>query len=215
MKKILVLSVIAFFVFSFSFLKEKNNINFSISGKMPNDTSYCRAGNFPKQDISRTEENNLKYMREEEKLAHDFYSQMYDKWELRLFYNISGAELRHMNALKSMLDKYSISDPVKDKSIGTFTDNDIKKLYENLIEQGKKSEIDALKAGAEIEEMDIKDLISAIKDTDNEDLKFVYNNLIGGSHNHLRAFIRNLDRRNIDYSPKHLDIKTFEEILND
>jgi hypothetical protein len=215
MKIILVLSVIAFFVFSFSFLKEKNNINFSISGKMPNDTSYCRAGNFPKQDISRTEENNLKYMREEEKLAHDFYSQMYDKWELRPFYNISGAELRHMNALKSMLDKYSISDPVKDKSIGTFTDNDIKKLYENLIEQGKKSEIDALKAGAEIEEMDIKDLMSAIKDTDNEDLKFVYNNLKRGSHNHLRAFIRNLDRRNIVYTPKHLDIKTFEEILND
>ena len=215
MKKILVLSVIAFFAFSFSFLKEKNNINYSISGKMPNDTSYCRAGNFPKQDISRTEEKDLKYMREEEKLAHDFYSQMYDKWELRPFYNISGAELRHMNAIKSMLDKYSITDPVKDKSIGTFTDNDIKKLYENLIEQGKKSEIDALKAGAEIEEMDIKDLMSAIKETDNEDLKFVYNNLMGGSHNHLRAFIRNLDRRNIDYSPKHLDIKTFEDILND
>ena len=215
MKKILVLSVIAFLAFCFSFLKKRNNINYAVSGKISNDSSYCRAGNFPRQDISQTEEKDLKYMREEEKLAHDFYSQMFDKWELRPFYNITGAELRHMTALKSMLDKYSITDPVKDRSIGTFTDNDIKKLYDNLIEQCKKSEIDALKASAEIEEIDIKDLMSAIKDTDNEDLKFVYNNLMGGSHNHLRAFIRNLDRRNVDYSPKHLDIKTFEDILND
>jgi hypothetical protein len=212
MKKLLVLPIVGFT--AFAFIGGNRHVNRMDTGTFSNDSQYCSAVNFPKQDISSDEEKELKYMREEEKLAHDFYSLMYDKWGLRPFYNISGAEQRHTSALKSMLDKYSISDPVKDQSIGVFTNRDIKNLYDNLIVQGNKSDIDALKAGAEIEEIDIKDLMSAIKDTDNDDLKFVYNNLMNGSYNHLRAFIRNLDRRNTGYSPKHLDRKTFDEILN-
>lgn len=214
MKKILVLAVIVFTALSFAFLEEYKQFNNLNAGKVPNDSQYCRAVDFPKQEISSDEEKELKYMREEEKLAHDFYSLMYDKWGLRPFGNITNAEERHMSALKSMLDKYSISDPVRDKSIGAFTNQDVRKLYDYLIEQGNKSEIDALKAGAEIEEIDIKDLISAIKDTDNKDLKFVYDNLMNGSYNHLRAFIRNLDRRNTEYYPRYLDKKTFDDILN-
>jgi hypothetical protein len=213
MKKIIVLLVIAFAGLSFALLGISKNIDHSINNKITNDSQFCRAINFPKQDISSAEEKELQYMREEEKLAHDFYSLMYEKWELRPFYNITGAEQRHMNAIKSMLNKYSINDPVKNISTGIFTNQDIKILYDNLVEQGNKSAIDALKAGAEIEELDIKDLMSAIKETDNDDLKFVYNNLMNGSYNHLNAFIRNLSRRNIEYSPKHLDKKTFDEIL--
>jgi hypothetical protein len=154
-------------------------------------------------------------MREEEKMAHDMYSSMFDKWGLRPFSNIMGAEERHMAAIKSMIDKYDLTDPVKDVKTGSFTNSEIRNLYKVLLEQGNKSEIDALKTGAEIEEVDIKDLIQAIKDTDNNDIKFVYNNLLNASGNHLRAFMRNIERRGSTYVPKHLDKKTFEEILND
>lgn len=214
MKNIFVLLIFAFAALSFAFLIQENNAVKSNRIVIPDDSFYCRAKDFPKQEISSSEEKHLIYLREEEKMARDFYSVMSDKWGLRPFANIKGSEQRHMSAIKSMLDKYAISDPVKDNSTGVFANNDIKILYDNFIVQGNKSEIDALKSAAEIEEVDINDLMSAIKDTDNDDLKLVYNNLLKASGNHLRAFVRNLDRRGINYSPVHLEKNTFEDIIN-
>ena len=211
MRKILLLTVVVLFVFGFSYL---NNAVSSNHNEILLDTFYCRAIDLPMQDISLDEEKELKYMREEEKMAHDFYVAMYEKWGLRPFNNISKAEQRHMSAVKSMLDKYSIDDPVKDISTDVFTNSDIKKLYENLLEQGNKSAVDALKAGAEIEEVDISDLMKAIEETDNNDLKLVYTNIMHGSYNHLRAFVRNLNKRGVEYIPMHLDKSKFEEILH-
>ena len=211
MKKIIILIILAFSTYGFigysGVIQIKNNIsNF--------DSTYCKANDFPKQDISKQEEDALKFMREEEKLARDFYLTMYDKWGLRPFNNISGSEQQHMNAIKSMLDKYSISDPVKNSEKGVFEDENLKSLYSALIARGNKSEIDALEAAAEIEEIDIKDLVDAIKSTDNEDLKFVYGNLLRASENHLRAFTRNLNRRGVNYLPIHLDKNYYLEIIN-
>jgi hypothetical protein len=211
MKKILFSTIVVILEFGFSYF----NKDISISNyDTPIDTNYCRAVDLPKQDISKDEESELKYMREEEKMAHDFYVVMYEKWGLRPFNNISKAEQRHMSVVKSMLDKYLIDDPVKNIGTGIFTNSEIKSLYENLLEQGNKSAIDALKAGAEIEEVDIADLMEAINNTDNKDLKLVYNNIMNGSYNHLRAFVRVLDRRGVKYEPKHLDKNLFDEILN-
>jgi len=215
MKKLLVLSIVALATISLAFLGTNSISAGKVNTVSQSDSFYCKAVDFPKQDVSSSEEKELLYMREEEKMAHDIYSLMYDKWGLRPFYNITGAEERHMSAVKSMIDKYALTDPVKDIKVGAFTNMEIKKLYTGLLEQGNKSAIDALKAGAEVEEVDIKDLMQAIKDTDNKDIKFVYNNLLNASGNHLRAFMRNIERRGETYIPKHLDKKTFDEILND
>lgn len=216
MKKLLVLSLVAIAAIVIV-TKSGSSANKIYNSGFVNqsDSFYCKAADFPKQDVSASEEKELLYMREEEKMAHDVYSMMFDKWGLRPFSNIMGAEERHMAAIKSMIDKYDLTDPVKDVKVGAFTNTEIKKLYAGLMEQGNKSELDALKAGAEIEEVDIKDLMQAIKDTDNTDIKFVYSNLLNASGNHLRAFMRNIERRGSTYVPKHLDKKTFEEILND
>jgi hypothetical protein len=214
MKKMIILLIIVLTTLSFSYLQnDKNDSGASFKNSLI-DSFHCRAVDLPKQDISSDEEKVLKYMREEEKMAHDFYYLMYEKWGLRPFYNITGAEERHIKAIKLMLDKYSIDDPVKDMSEGAFTNSNIKKLYDTFLEDGNKSVIDALKAGAEIEEVDIKDLMSSLNETNNDDLKIVYNNLMNASHNHLRAFVRNLNRRSVEYFPIHLDKNTFEEILN-
>lgn len=114
-------------------------------------------------------------MREEEKLARDVYIAMYEKWKIGTFSNISVSEQRHMDAIKVMLDRYGIEDPAQE--IGLFTNLDLQDLYDWLIEQRMLSEIDALMAGALIEEVDISDLRDAIAETDNVDLKTVYSNL--------------------------------------
>ncbi len=213
MKKLILLSLvlISFISLSFAVLNSGKAGNFQRSS---NDSFYCRAVDFPKQEVSEKEKDELVYMREEEKLAHDFYSLMYDKWGLRPFGNIKEAETRHMQAVKSILDKYSIKDPVASMDNGSFTSDKIRNLYDNFVKQGSISAKDALFAGAEIEEVDIADLIKGIKETDNDDIKFIYNNMKNASGNHLRAFVRNLGKYGVDYSPKHLDTETYREFIN-
>lgn len=153
----------------------------------------------------------LQFMREEEKLARDVYLEMYKKYGIRAFSNISKSEQTHTDAIKALLKKYSIEDPVKNDAVGVFANHDLQALYDKLISTGNISEIEALKVGAAIEEIDILDLQKQIAELkNNADIKFVYENLKKASGNHLRAFVRNLNSRGVVYSPQYLDKITYD-----
>lgn len=168
----------------------------------------------PVSDLSEAETAELLFMREEEKLARDVYTVLYSKWNQSVFNNISQSEQQHMDALFTLIERYDLEDPVKSNDVGVFTNTDLAALYTTLTEQGNLSLIDALKVGAAIEEIDILDLYEAIEATDNEDLKIVYNNLLKGSENHLRSFVKVLDRNGVTYSPQYLTQAQYDEIVN-
>lgn len=90
----------------------------------------------PAQDVDAKEKAALLYMREEEKLARDVYLTLYEKYALPIFQNIAGSESRHTLAVKALLDKYKIEDPVHSDSVGMFTDQELKKLYTNWLPLG-------------------------------------------------------------------------------
>jgi hypothetical protein len=163
--------------------------------------------------LSREEEHGLMYMREEEKLARDTYTALYEQWKLRPFSNISRSEQIHMTAVLSLLNRYSLQDPVGTNGLGVFQDTSLQNLYNALMVQGTKSVIEALKVGATIEEVDIVDLQKHLKETDNQDITFVYNNLMRGSRNHLRAFVRNLRVQGITYTPQYLTVTEYNLII--
>lgn len=50
-------------------------------------------------DISEQERNSLIWMREEEKLAHDIYTALYQKWGKQIFSNIAASETTHTEAV--------------------------------------------------------------------------------------------------------------------
>jgi hypothetical protein len=140
--------------------------------------------------LSPTESASLQYMREEEKLAHDVYVTLYAKWGLRIFDNIAAAEQRHTDAIVTLLNRYGVGDPAAGNAVGVFTDLDLQALYDKLIAQGSISTAEALKVGVLIEQTDIQDLKTHIAETTKADILQVYNNLLRGSQNHLRAFTR-------------------------
>jgi hypothetical protein len=143
--------------------------------------------------LSVEEVSWLTHMREEEKLARDVYTTLYDKWHTRIFNNIRVSEQRHMNAIKTLLVRYGVPDPVTNDTVGVFTEK-FQTLYDELILAGSVSLIDALKVGVFIEETDIDDLAEAIGSTTHRDIKKVYTNLMNGSYNHLTAFCANLEK---------------------
>jgi hypothetical protein len=97
-----------------------------------------------------------------------------------------------MDAVKTLLNKYEIADPITINEIGSFANSDFKKLYDDLVKKGQASFENAMLVGKEIEELDIKDLNERLEQTDNPDIKSVYENLKRGSENHLRAFTNHL-----------------------
>ncbi len=145
-----------------------------------------------KYDLSSIERDGLIYMRLEEKLARDVYLTLGKTYKQKMFVNIPVSEQRHMDAVKALLDKYEIADPVNDNEVGAFTNPEFKKLYDDFVSKGQTSFKDAMLVGKEIEEMDLKDLDERIAQTDNPDIISVYENLKRGSENHLRAFTKHL-----------------------
>ncbi len=176
--------------------------------------SYQTLSTMASGDLNPAIIEALKFMREEEKLARDVYTMMYKKHGLRSFANITQSEQMHTDAIKSLLIKYVIEDPVKKDEIGLFTNQDLQKLYNKLIAAGNVSQIEALKVGAAIEEIDILDLQKHLAElNNNDDIKYVYENLKNASGNHINAFVSNLARRGITYSPIYMDLTTYNSFL--
>ena len=154
------------------------------------------------ESLTSTEAQQLIFLREEEKMARDVYDSLHERWGLFVFDNISSAEQRHMDAVLSQLNRYGLVDPVLQP--GVFSDRELQHLYDVLIARGGESQIEALLTGALIEEVDMQDLNEMIASTDNAGLISLYEKLLCGSRNHLRAFVRQIENRGVVYEAQVL-----------
>jgi hypothetical protein len=164
--------------------------------------------------LDAIEIRNLEYMREEEKLARDVYRTLYDMWGLPVHDNISESEQVHTTAVGDMLDKYRLPDPVVDDTTGVFVDQELAVLYATLVDEGSQSSLKALYVGAAIEEIDMIDLQRAIDESDNADIRRLYENLMSGSRNHLRAFVSQIENLGIVYEAQYLTQAEVDSIVD-
>ena len=203
--RITVLSVV-FFSFSKSIYAQGNRAGGCMNTDFISDIS--------KSDLSEEEKAGLILMREEEKLARDVYVTLGEKWNLPMFSNIHRAEQIHSDAVKALLDRYDLEDPIKNDATGIFTSPELSGLYKKLVDMGSASLMDALKVGATIEDLDIKDLNELLVKTDNEDIKVTYKFLNKGSRNHMRAFSRQITNRGGAYTPQYISNAEYENIIS-
>jgi hypothetical protein len=168
----------------------------------------------PSQALDATEADQLTYMREKEKLARDVYMTLYSKWAAPIFRNIYQSEQRHGDALKLLLDRYGLPDPAANGAVGVFQNAGLQALYGDLVSQGAASFPAALRVGATIEDLDLRDLGKAVAATDNNDLRMVYQNLQQGSRNHLQTFVGRLQAAGESYTAQYVSAATLEEILS-
>ncbi len=167
----------------------------------------------PEEALSDAEREGLLMMREEEKLARDVYTTLYDKWGLQIFSNIAQSEQTHTEVVRTLLVKYDIADPVANDAVGVFTNPDFTALYADLVAQGSGSLLDALKVGALIEDFDIADLNGLLEETDNQDIALVYGNLVRGSRNHMRSFTKQIEANGGTYEPTYISEEEYTSII--
>lgn len=165
-------------------------------------------------ELDATEAQGLTYMREEEKLARDVYRYFYPMWEAGLFENISESEQSHFEAIGELLATYQLDDPAAQDLPGVFVNPDLQALYDLLTATGSGSELAALQVGALIEETDMVDIVEALAATDQPDITVVYENLLRGSRNHLRAFVAAIEALGVPYTAQVLPQEEVDAIVD-
>jgi hypothetical protein len=163
--------------------------------------------------LTETEKEGLIEMREEEKLARDVYLKFYEIYRIPTFNNISKSENAHTSAVLHLINGYGIEDPALE-AVGEFTNTAFGELYKSLTEQGSENLVAALKVGAFIEEYDIADLWRLLDETQNENIKRVYANLLRGSTFHMLTFTNLLKVKGETYTPTIISNEEYLEILS-
>lgn len=141
--------------------------------------------------LTAKQKDELFFIYQEEKLARDVYitlGKLYPKENT--FASIQLSEQRHIDAAQGLCETYGIDiSEVNEDEVGNFVLPVLQGYYDDLVEQGSESLLDALDVGVFIEELDIGDLTHAIEDLGfPADVISVYENLREGSYNHLESF---------------------------
>lgn len=167
----------------------------------------------PIETLTAVEQEDILTLREEEKLARDVYLYSYDKYGTTIFNNIATSEQRHMDKMLALINTYQLEDPALPNR-GEFNNTTLQTLYNNLTAQADISEIEALKVGATIEDLDIKDIEDFENRTDNTRILNVYEKLKCGSRNHMRAYYGQLELNNVIYTPQFITAVELAEIIS-
>ena len=165
----------------------------------------------PVIELNEIAASELLKMREEEKVARDVYAALGDMWGNPVF-NITNSEQKHMNAMKKMLDRFDMEDPITTDVPGEYANQAFTDLYNKLIESGSVSLLHALKVGAKIEELDLVDLRIAGEQVEDPILTKVYGNLQRATRNHLRAFAKQIQANGGTYEAEFLTQEEFDTI---
>src|SRR5512143_46300 len=181
------------------------------SGASSIDVSALSAqlSTYPIAPLSAAEQASLASMREEEQLAHDVYAVSATLYNPPIFANIAASEATHSAAVKTLLDRYSLPDPLQGLPNGTFKTAAFQTLYDTYVATSRTGLIAALQVAVEIQELDIHDITVQKASIDNADILMVYDHLLRGSRNHIRAFMKVLVQQGGTYVPKYLSQAEF------
>ena len=171
----------------------------------------CKVNPSAPGEVTEADIANLLYMLDEEKLANNVYVYFNEKFNRRVFQNISKSEAVHQKAVVYLLNLFEVDVP-EPKPAGEFYHAELQELYTKLTTESKTLQ-DALLASALIEEHDIVDLQKAMDETENEHIQRVFSNLKRASGFHLQAFVKNLRARGVDYNPQLLSQEEFDTII--
>lgn len=138
--------------------------------------------------LTAAQEATAQAMAEEEKLAGDLYQAFADRYPAAIFDRIGAAEDQHLAAVRTVLERYGLSDPTAGKPAGQFATASVQATYDRLLAQGLASQAAALSVAEQVEQTDIADLQRAAAGLDAPDVAMVYRHLLAASRQHLAAF---------------------------
>ncbi len=190
------------------------NLNAQPKKQRPKGSKMSYALSLPKQPLSQDEKLILTDLRQEKKLYHDVYFTLFTYWNIPVFNRLASSEEYQTQSVKQMLSKYNLPDNTNDLEIGKFTDSKYADLYNQYVNQGKKSLKDAYITAASMEEKQIQQLDSNLTKVDNDDITIVLKNIRRVDAHHLAILVKQLKTGyQYDYQPQYISKDEFQKIL--
>jgi hypothetical protein len=140
--------------------------------------------------LTEAQEQMLAEQAELEKMAHDLYVELGDQTGDHRFSRIAASETRHLQAVRTLLDRYGLDDPTEGYAAGEFASETVSKKYAAYLAEGSESQEAALEVGRTHEAEDVEALRKAADAVDAPDVKRVLEHLAVSSEMHLSAFSR-------------------------
>ncbi len=190
----------------------------------------------PSTNLTQELKNSLSHMGNEERLAYDVYTNLYNYHkennaiEIKQLTNIATrSESKHISIVQSLVHRYDLNaSDFTNIDANIVNENDmsssnmpsgvydipaIQNLYDALYNKGIASQKDALEVGCMVEVTDIDDLDEYIRQTDEinaTDIKAAFEALRHGSYNHYWAFDKGL--KNIGVSEGCCSLGTIDGV---
>ena len=142
----------------------------------------------PSGTLTAAQRSTLQANAQEEKLAHDLYTEFAARYDDPVFDRIAASGTRHLEAFRTLFARYGITDPTAGQGAGSFSDPTVKATYDRLLAEGLTGEPAALGVGRTVETTDIADLRAAAEGLTAPDVQRVYQQLLSASQQHLAAF---------------------------
>ena len=168
-----------------------------------------------KASLDETETADINYLQEAEKVQRDIYAFFTQKFQtIPLFSQMAQEANASMTADDVILERYGLPNPEL-QAPGAFNNKKLQVLYNTVTGEGS-SAVNALKASATSEDLHIADLTAAIGRTDNDDLKFIYNEQLLLSRNNMRGIIQWIAafEPSYQYSPTYITRDYYNGIIN-
>lgn len=138
--------------------------------------------------LTTAQEQDLVAQAEVEKLSHDVYLAFADATGDPRFEHIAWSETRHLASVRTLMDRYDVTDPTAGDRVGEFDSDAVRAAYDSAVADGSGSLQDALDVAAGLERTDIDGLEAAAQGLDAPDVEQVYAHLTMASQMHLAAF---------------------------
>jgi hypothetical protein len=142
----------------------------------------------PSGTVTDAQRSALQAGAQEEKLAHDLYTEFAARYDDPVFDQIAAAETNHLAAIRTLLTRYAITDPTADAAAGRFSDPAVQSSYNDLLAKGVVGERAALEVGRTVEQADIAQLQAGVQGLTAPDMQRVYEHLLTASTRHQTAF---------------------------
>ncbi|HEY3478278.1 MAG TPA: DUF2202 domain-containing protein [Amycolatopsis sp.] len=159
-----------------------------VQGGMNRDGSCLTGVADPSGSLSEAQRTTLAANAEEEKLAHDLYTDFAGRYDAVVFDRIARAETAHLDAVRTLMARYGVTDPTAGQAQGHFTTPAVQTTYDKLLAQGASGQAAALEVGRTVETTDIADLRKALDGATAPDVQRIYQHLLTASQHHLTAF---------------------------
>ncbi|MCC6402649.1 MAG: DUF2202 domain-containing protein [Fimbriimonadaceae bacterium] len=143
-----------------------------------------------------------------ERVAADVFEALSKKWGGRPFGKLAEAEATHVVAVGRILGRTGNSSTIIEQ--GKYSMPEFQALYDAMVKRGSVSLEEALSAGAELEEMSLRDLQAWRTEEKGTEARKVFDALIQGSANHLQACLEGRKALGLkEYVPKYLSAEDF------